>query len=336
MATNLCGLAVDGKPPATWMATNCLPGINCHQYSIPVYLAASNDPMCRVQWRYSPASGILLGYDGWAEKAGQAQWRYSPANGIFPRRAEFTTNFYCQIPNGAVAALPTFAVPASNYYGMGGVTDAHMDVVEPGRHYVDEFGLMRKDSSSPGDWICAIHSRTDLYGSGVELWKAWTRAYGGSALGGLIRVWEIKAGSIRHALAMCLWGSQIGAGPIWPAISQDGPSEYCGHVRQGTLVAIPSSVNISNIGITTSDGLVIARALQNYGAYLVDCGGDVFYAEPAAEGAVGPQLDNMRADLPRIWPYLRPVTNNSPTSIGGGGTPLQPLAPPLGVSPPSL
>jgi hypothetical protein len=154
-------------------------------------------------------------------------------------------------------------------------------------------------------------------------------------LGGLIRVWELRSGSIRHALAMALWGTQIGAGPIWPATSQDGPAEYCGHVHQGALVAIPPSVNISNLGLTTPDGLVIARALQNYGAYLVDCGGgNVFYAEPAADGMK--ELDNMRSDLPKIWPHLRPVTNNSPTSIGGGGAPLQPLAPPLigSASPP--
>ena len=57
-------------------------------------------------------------------------------------------------------------------------------------------------------------------------------------------------------------------------------------------------------------------------------GSDVaFLAEDAAVGMPG--LTDIRNDLPRISPYLAVVTNNSAQSIGGGGTPRQPLAPPL-------
>jgi hypothetical protein len=34
-------------------------------------------------------------------------------------------------------------------------------------------------------------------------------------------------------------------------------------------------------------------------------------------------------DMQRLVEALHVVNNNSPTSIGGGGTPRQPLAPPL-------
>jgi hypothetical protein len=37
----------------------------------------------------------------------------------------------------------------------------------------------------------------------------------------------------------------------------------------------------------------------------------------------------MRADLNKIRAQLRVVTNNGPSSVGGGGTPVVPLAPPL-------
>jgi hypothetical protein len=296
--TNLCGLAVDGKPPAVYLCTNSKASITCHYYSMPVYLAASNDPLRRMQFR--------------------------DAN------HHTTTDFHYRIPNRVIPAFPAWNLPATNYYGMGGEADAHMSVVEPGQQYVSETWVTRADPDSPGNWLCACQVQNDLYGSGVG--AGGTRAYGGSGIGGLIRAWEIQAGSIRHALCMSFWGTQIGAGPIWPAISEDGPSEYCGHVHQGTLVAILPSVNISNIGLT-ADGLVLARALQNYGAYLVDCGGgENFYAEPAAEqGPTGPHFENMRADAQKLWRYLRPVTNNSPASIGGGGTPLQPPAPPWAV-----
>lgn len=35
-------------------------------------------------------------------------------------------------------------------------------------------------------------------------------------------------------------------------------------------------------------------------------------------------------DMTKIFTSLHVVDNNSPDSIGGGGTPLQPLAPPFG------
>jgi hypothetical protein len=42
-------------------------------------------------------------------------------------------------------------------------------------------------------------------------------------------------------------------------------------------------------------------------------------------------LDNSpwRRDIQRLMTALWVVNNNTPTSIGGGGTPRQPLAPPL-------
>ena len=193
-ATNLCGFAVNGAPPATYEATNCAPGINCLNFSIPVYLATTNDPIRKMQQR-------------------------DPNNPP-------TRYFEYRIPDRAVASGPTYHQSDSDYFGTNSGADAHMMVVDPTQHYVDESYSTRKDLKSPGNWICWSHVRNDLYGSGVG--AGGTRAYGGSALGGLIRVWELKAGLIRHPLAMAMWGSQIAPGPVWPATSTDDPSEYCG------------------------------------------------------------------------------------------------------------
>jgi hypothetical protein len=79
---------------------------------------------------------------------------------------------------------------------------------------------------------------------------------------------------------------------------------------------------------------VLARALQDYGAYLVDSAGDLaFYAEPNVEddpalGEVG-ALNDARSDLGKIVPQLRCVTNNTAASPGGGGAPRAPAAPAL-------
>ncbi len=67
----------------------------------------------------------------------------------------------------------------------------------------------------------------------------------------------------------------------------------------GTLAAIPSTVNLVAIANLSTGGRVLARALQNYGAYLVDASEYfVFYAEPSAEGH--PMLLQMRADAGRL------------------------------------
>jgi hypothetical protein len=71
---------------------------------------------------------------------------------------------------------------------------------------------------------------------------------------------------------------------------------------------------------------VLARALQDYGAYIVDrAGAFAFNAEPSAESL----LSSMRNDLNKIRAQLRVVTNNGPSSVGGGGTPRVSPAPAL-------
>jgi hypothetical protein len=214
-----------------------------------------------------------------------------------------------RIPNGAEAALPN-----------GG--DMHMHVVDPTQHYVDEAWDMTPAGN--GNWDTPYHVRTNLYGPGVG--EGGVRAYGGSALGGLIRVWEIQAGSIRHALAFGLPPDLMAHGPLWPATTEDGWTAYGGDVHMGSLFAIPGSVNVNALGLN-AQGLVLAHALQDYGAYLVDASGNFsLFAETAAEGTI----DGMRNDVGTLQNQLRFVTNNRPGSVGGGGAPRVPLAPPIG------
>jgi hypothetical protein len=54
-------------------------------------------------------------------------------------------------------------------------------------------------------------------------------------------------------------------------------------------------------------------------------GAFTFYAEPSAESLLG----SMRNDLSKIRAQLRVVTNNGPSTVGGGGTPRAASAPAL-------
>lgn len=128
-------------------------------------------------------------------------------------------------------------------------------------------------------------------------------------------------------------------------------------MKMGALLAIPASVNLNSIGLQSVPGKMLAWTLQNYGAYIVDSRGSPGFDFAIEDGASGSKADEFQsdygypfdgrlgymtltnssgqptpqaqwvADIRLIIDYLRVVSNNSAASIGGGGTPLQPLAP---------
>jgi hypothetical protein len=264
--------------------------INAEQYSHPVYVAGANDPVCNVSYAVAPAYPTF---------------------------------------NGSTNGLVNYRIPAGATPAVG--SDAHMHVVDSDGRTLHETWLF---SGRGGDSSCSAagYAQTDLYGSGIspiDGVNIGMRAYGGSSIGGLIRTWEVQAGQIRHPLAVALFdGVQLKQGWVWPATQEDsGNGDYGGLIPMGSLVAIPPSVNLSTLGLSPS-GLVLARAFQDYGAYIVDTSdGFSVYAEPSS----APLLSAMRADLDKIREQLQVVTNNGPLSVGGGGTPRVALAPPLGT-----
>jgi hypothetical protein len=198
-------------------------------------------------------------------------------------------------------------------------------VVDPSGRWLDENWNVQ--GAAPRFTSIGYHVRTDLYGPGVG--AGGVRAYGGSAIGGLIRTWELQEGTLRHALALAIDADQLGLGPVWPATTQDGDAArtYAGNIPMGTLAAIPPSVDVERLGLTPA-GLAVARALRDYGAYVVDRSGCVcLYAEPGAPAAA---VSGLRKDVARLRSLLRVVTNNSATNVGGGGTPRAALAPRFG------
>lgn len=161
--------------------------------------------------------------------------------------------------------------------------------------------------------------------------------YSDYALKGLIRVSDWESGAINHMLQYALAtqllkpGDSQYSGFAWPLSESDSGSttSYTGSVPFGSTIGIPGTVNLSTLGLT-SDGLMLATALQNYGALIDVTGGEpanqlTFYAEQAASGTTW--LDNMSSDLPKIIPQLRILRNQGPSSINGGGTPRVPMRP---------
>ena len=195
-------------------------------------------------------------------------------------------------------------------------------------------------------------------------------AHGGSglsSLGGTIRLGELTPGAppIRHALKVNLDGAADywPVGFRWPAVKEDsyGPQRYRGKVpalKMGALLALPASLNLASLNLQTTPGRMIAWTLQNYGAYCVDDAGrsvNSIATELGPDGSVTDQFQKTwgvpfvsgvndtpwARDIASIFAHLAVVDNNSPTSIGGGGTLLQSYAPPYSAigtasSPPLL
>src|SRR5689334_3246538 len=111
--------------------------------------------------------------------------------------------------------------------------------------------------------------------------------------------------------------------PIISFPSIGGRSTYTGHIPMGQLFAIPSSVDLTTLGLNT-EGMVIGLALQRYGLYFTDHSTDKvgFFTDA---GVSTSWVTKATANLPTLVMKLRPVTNNGPSSVGGGGTPLMPL-----------
>jgi hypothetical protein len=129
------------------------------------------------------------------------------------------------------------------------------------------------------------------------------------------------------------------------------------YMKMGALLAIPASVDLNTMGLQSAPGKLLAWTLQNYGAYIVDSRSGPGFDLSVEDGAAGSKLNEFQADfgfpfegrlgyatlidangnltpqakwvqdLVLIIANLRVVVNNTSTSIGGGGMPLQPLAP---------
>ena len=147
-----------------------------------------------------------------------------------------------------------------------------------------------------GDITMMWFITNDIYGTGF---------YGGhggsqlSSIGGTIRLGELLPGAvIRHAMKLSLYGAvnyfynATVPGFRWPATTADGyaSSVYGGsdpNILLGSLLALPASLNISNMSLETTAAGIMAQAYKDYGAYLVDDAAWSVYELSAESGPDG-------------------------------------------------
>lgn len=195
--------------------------------------------------------------------------------------------------------------------------DSHMVVVDPDRRHAHEFWYAKKSGTG---YTAVSYAKVPLDGSGVDIsgyashnseyltygWGA-TRAYGGSSLGGLIRKGELTGGPIEHAIAVAIPARYLGGRAVWPATSDDQSSDYAGNIPMGTRFAIPPEVKVESLGLSPAHER-LARALQRYGAIVVDkSGAPCMYAEGSEAQAEGDALNASMSQMATIHGLLTVV-----------------------------
>jgi len=254
---------------------------------------------------------------------------------------------------GTGPALASVPIPSSFVVPSDGHNDALAVLMPDGQTVLQGQPFARCAAGGVGT-LLALAPSDNLYGNGI------LGAHGGSglsSLGGTIRLNQlVPGGEIRHVLKVNVDAAANlfpSPGFVWPAIRHDScaPGCYGGSVpalEMGSLLAIPSSVNLTTLGLQTAPGRMLAWTLQNYGAYITNDTTRSVFSISTEDGPSGSMINQFQQawgfpfeapagnatpwshDINAILANLAVVVNNGPASIGGGGTPRQPLAPRIG------
>jgi len=201
---------------------------------------------------------------------------------------------------GQRVPLPDGAVPE----GAGDQQTHYVSLVDPIRNKA--WDLRQGGRTARGEWYAGFGATVDLAGTGVA--RPWMQAEradlsGGARpsgiplIAGLIRLEDVKAGEINHALAFAYRGARPGWFVPPASTALEVTPERAGRdfgLPMGARIQLDPGYDIENTKLSPA-GKVIARALQTYGAILVDeAGANVLFAEggpdlaPQWEGILSP------------------------------------------------
>ena len=237
--------------------------------------------------------------------------------------------------------VPTqqFHIPANAVAAIG--TDAHMsfyDATQPGKLWT-YFGCSFVNGHDvTGGITTALGGVWDTTGDGLTNTVTPGSDYDYAA--GVITDYDVSQAAINHMVRLAIspdalkspgadWMQNI----PWPNNHEDyyGPRDYTGSIVAGSTFGIPMSVNLNSLGLSQG-GLMLAKALQNYGGLWRDQGGTnqvTFYSTPENEN--NPLIQQMRADMAKIVPVIEVMRNQGPNSVNGGGASVVPPLPPVSL-----
>ena len=217
--------------------------------------------------------------------------------GVYGAGFEFPRSI--PIPDGAVPSPP-----------VGEDSDNHLCIID--RSLGLEWGMWAARKNAAGRWMTGLGAVTDLRDTGVappwfdsprQLDSHRARASGFPLIAGLIRVEEIKVGRIDHALVFAYDHCRTGLF-IPPAstsqVTQLDAVDARG-IPMGGRIQLDPSWDVEASALPPA-GKVIARALQEYGAYCGDyAGGNVLYAENSPEAVESWKGVLRKSDLEAVF-----------------------------------
>lgn len=144
--------------------------------------------------------------------------------------------------------------------------DGAMVVVDRTAGTIDEYW---QAAPAAAGWTASWGAINPLTGSG---WGGGSTGAGASRLAGVVRVGEIQAGTIPHALVV--QSDTVCAGIVRaPALKTDGDSTRPDCIPEGARLQLDPAIDVATIPGITPGEVTVARALQVYGAYLIDRAG---------------------------------------------------------------
>lgn len=147
--------------------------------------------------------------------------------------------------------------------------DNHMIIIDRTTGCEYDFWQARKED---GDWVASWGNAIELADDGIYDKGLSTRGSGFAFLGGMIWPDELVNREITHALVFSYPFTKSG-GPVAPATDSDGTINDDFSLPEGALVRLNPNLDLSTLNLTSAE-MGIAKALQEYGMYLVDNGGD--------------------------------------------------------------
>lgn len=212
------------------------------QYTIPVYMFDSSTPRVNVK-----LSGYFSSYD---------------------------VNDDVRVGYGESPLITGVPMPANAAAGAG--SDGQITLWDPVNEIEYAFWQLQRDSR--GNYVATNGWR---YRTGKGFFGRFSKGLSGRGAGtpyfaGLVRPWEIRQGRIEHALAFGYKGPS--PDHVYPASKSDG-GNFGGvvdvDVPEGTRIQLDPKYQESDFDAwgLSREGKIIARALQEYGMYVIDNSG---------------------------------------------------------------
>ncbi len=304
-------------------------GINYHDHwTCAFYVARNTDRLGKLYFRKDMWQKLHDGLSNHGNPPAVEEYLRTGAQEIPP----WPANYYSTVTIGSSQAswpldfhratdpyfsctfhIPRGAVPSPD-------SDGNIAIFQPNGWVLDCYSAV---VLANGDIVCGMASYINALGEGTG-WSNGRRASMLPSFAGLIRDGEINSGDLRHALVCQMSRFALMDAAMWPACAWDTNSRYQGSLPMGALLAIPPGVNVAALPLSAK-GKILAKALQDFGVYVADRGGDGGMTILADLNAHDIRWSNQDGDLKVIKNLLQWVRNNSPTSRGGGGKPWCPL-----------